>query len=687
MARPKRSSTRKSKAPQRASSFVPDQRSLNQTLNCIIASGNEQLEMTLNTIRMKLRHLEENIDVIFAAAVRELPDEVLDRPFKEVLGEVDCPLANSEVDARGNVVSSGTKRTAATTVKKGQSALKRVSKLGSVRRGQRQSRSVLRDTRTPGNSHSVPPKGVITPKFDTRRGRTPSLTRKARPGEVLLSLSGSPVRSENKLQDKTAAIITLGDGKFDLVCGRQWMIHLLDIVFAIGALAADITMGKMGDRCGRYPVIYANVLLLLIAGLVTIFMHKFPGFVVCQFFVAFGLESMLNTGIVLLSEVTDSKDRCLVIVACFVVWGTAYLILLPLLGFLENWIVAQVSIMIPTMLLFVGLTVVVESPRFLIAVRNYEEAEAVIMYAVKKNRINQEWASIKWRSTLDDICHASPIGPTYPGVNTLLLDRNNRKLLKMTTCLIVSWFVTSLMDNVIHFSFDGESTESVTVDTVAVGLLVQLLAFGFTMLTVNRSGRCIAMSSGLFIAGVAHLLAVSLQHSMAVLAASKVFTVGVSNVLYVYTVEIFPTVIRSRAFSACTLSGHIGGLVASLGAELKSLISHTMWIMLVLSFVCILNSALVLNLPETKDRDLPDNFDDIEDLFGPFKRIKRLSESRRISDAFRKRTTLDMNNASPLTPLSTTTSPSQEIISENRIQPKAPRIIMPSTSPHADLPR
>ncbi|XP_064489060.1 organic cation transporter protein-like isoform X3 [Ornithodoros turicata] len=482
--------------------------------------------------------------------------------------------------------------------------------------------------------------------------------------------------------------------EFDLVCGRQWMIHLLDIVFAIGALAADITMGKMGDRCGRYPVIYANVLLLLIAGLVTIFMHKFPGFVVCQFFVAFGLESMLNTGIVLLSEVTDSKDRCLVIVACFVVWGTAYLILLPLLGFLENWIVAQVSIMIPTMLLFVGLTVVVESPRFLIAVRNYEEAEAVIMYAVKKNRINQEWASIKWRSTLDDICHASPIGPTYPGVNTLLLDRNNRKLLKMTTCLIVSWFVTSLMDNVIHFSFDGESTESVTVDTVAVGLLVQLLAFGFTMLTVNRSGRCIAMSSGLFIAGVAHLLAVSLQHlfgvpyvAMAVLAASKVFTVGVSNVLYVYTVEIFPTVIRSRAFSACTLSGHIGGLVASLGAELKSLISHTMWIMLVLSFVCILNSALVLNLPETKDRDLPDNFDDIEDLFGPFKRIKRLSESRRISDAFRKRTTLDMNNASPLTPLSTTTSPSQEIISENRIQPKAPRIIMPSTSPHADLPR
>ncbi|XP_064489466.1 uncharacterized protein LOC135401161 [Ornithodoros turicata] len=203
---------RQPKSSARASSVVPAQIPLNKKLKNIFGSGDERLEATLTAMRAKFRQLEETVDVVFTAALKEFPDEVLDRPFRELMRQTGCPLSNSQVEPRENMCS-GIKPTTGTRVKKVEKSTKRNSKFGSIVPGGRQSRATVRNTRSTATSRSLPPKGVITPKFDTRRGRTPSLTRKAKPGEVLVSLSGSPVRAEDKLQYKTAAIITLGNGK------------------------------------------------------------------------------------------------------------------------------------------------------------------------------------------------------------------------------------------------------------------------------------------------------------------------------------------------------------------------------------------------------------------------------------------------------------------------------------------
>lgn len=220
MARPKKSVARTSRALQRSSGGPASQLTVSKRVNIAVKDIEDKAEDTIKKLRIEANSLQDAIRLAVSAAMRDIPIDTLERPFLEVLGEAESAVEDSEQQSAAAVWPSGKNTTATTAIsasgKKVSKAVRSKAQLQSTTRNLRPSRSTARATRTPTTSSSVPPKGVITPKFDTsecRRGRTPSLTRKAKPGEVLVSLSGSPVRSENRLQDKAAAIITLGNGK------------------------------------------------------------------------------------------------------------------------------------------------------------------------------------------------------------------------------------------------------------------------------------------------------------------------------------------------------------------------------------------------------------------------------------------------------------------------------------------
>lgn len=496
------------------------------------------------------------------------------------------------------------------------------------------------------------------------------------PSKCLIKLAnGSEVPCESWVYNRGRYTRSLRD-EFDLVCDREWLIALIKIVFDAGALTSDLSMGRAADSYGRYPVIYVNVFIAVGAGLATLFIHKFSNFLACRFFVGFGLESIYNTGIVLLAEVADSKDRCIVIMAGFMVWVTGQLALWPIITFLDNWLAIQLIIMAPTMLLVIGLMTIVESPRFLLAVQNYEDAGLVIMYAAAKNHVNLDWARIKWKATLEDLCKAARVSPAYQGGATLMMDRKNPKLLKTMATLGATWFVTAS----IYISMDvfAEKEDSGTMQMLAEGMtrfLVEVVAFFLAVFIINRSGRCLSMSYGLILGGLVSLFGVAANlaivipyFSMAVLALGRVFVIAANNILHVATIEILPTVARNRGFNACTFCGHIGNLIAFLSSKLENVTSSVHWFLVLSSVCCVINSVLVLRLPETKDRDLPDDFDDIEDVLGPFQKRERVSESRRISEEFRKQQLMGVTGGPQHdTPAASATSSKWHLFNDQRL--------------------
>lgn len=81
--------------------------------------------------------------------------------------------------------------------------------------------------------------------------------------------------------------------------------------------------------------------------------------------------------------------------------------------------------------------------------------------------------------------------------------------------------------------------------------------------------------------------------------------------IYQVAIEVFPTVTRSAAISLISISGTIGG---ALGPQL--ILMETLWKPLhyVLGVLVLLVSfaMAVYVVPETRDKPLPDRFEDIE---------------------------------------------------------------------------
>ena len=98
-------------------------------------------------------------------------------------------------------------------------------------------------------------------------------------------------------------------------------------------------------------------------------------------------------------------------------------------------------------------------------------------------------------------------------------------------------------------------------------------------------------------------------------AAIKHFTLtfpGTFAIAYVYSAEIYPTVVRSAGMGSSSLMARLGGLVAPyVAAAAKSHIGRNAPI-LVFGVTAFVAGTLALFLPETMGRKLPDTIDESE---------------------------------------------------------------------------
>ncbi|GFQ85420.1 organic cation transporter protein [Trichonephila clavata] len=92
----------------------------------------------------------------------------------------------------------------------------------------------------------------------------------------------------------------------------------------------------------------------------------------------------------------------------------------------------------------------------------------------------------------------------------------------------------------------------------------------------------------------------------------KFCVTGSFGLLYLYTTELFPTVVRNVALGSCSMFARIGSILApfvrELGKATHSSVPNVMFALLAISA-----SLLTLMLPETKGQELPDSLQEGED--------------------------------------------------------------------------
>ncbi|KAH7986957.1 hypothetical protein HPB52_024610 [Rhipicephalus sanguineus] len=175
---------------------------------------------------------------------------------------------------------------------------------------------------------------------------------------------------------------------FDLVCERAWFLPLSCSAFAMGSICTLVASGPLADWLGRKPVIQFSTVMLQAAGVVILFSRILNSFLAMRFLLGAATSTLFNTSFVLLVEVLAPETRTLYSMAAMLGKVLGAIIVGALMWAKFSWYTLQVVTMFPYLVMLRMFTHLVESPRWLLARGNLEDAEMVIMHAATINGEN-----------------------------------------------------------------------------------------------------------------------------------------------------------------------------------------------------------------------------------------------------------------------------------------------------------
>jgi len=147
----------------------------------------------------------------------------------------------------------------------------------------------------------------------------------------------------------------------------------------------------------------------------------------------------------------------------------------------------------------------------------------------------------------------------------------------------------------------------------AVAALVELPAYVVAIWSIDspRIGRRGATAGGLIFGGFCCVLsAFTPGWGLLVLAFTGKFAVALAfAVVYLYAAELFPTSVRSRSMGLQSLAARVGGMGASIVADLGK--TSQALPMIIFGAPCLVAGLFIGSLPETLGRPMLDTIDDI----------------------------------------------------------------------------
>ncbi|XP_038075653.1 organic cation transporter protein-like [Patiria miniata] len=394
---------------------------------------------------------------------------------------------------------------------------------------------------------------------------------------------------------------------FSLVCDRQDLPAYAQSVWFAGLLVGSLVWGSVGDWIGRRKTFILTVILVTISSTVTSFVPNFTAYAAMRFFTAasgYGLNIMIY---VLASEIVGPKSRVGATTVLFLAFAVGYMILSLLAFILTAWRHLQLAISLPFVLTFLAIIVFPESPRWLITKGRYKEATKIIEKIAKVNGTEAP------EDLLDKLSEDSKEDKKQPSripVTQLDLIRTPN-LRKKTLILWVDWFVA----NMVYYGL-SLSTSALGVDDYLAAFVsgaIEIPSYLFCWYMMDRFGRRITLVAFYIFGGVFCLttIFIPLGAARAAVAMFGKFAITAAfGHIYIYSLEIYPTIIRSIGMGTSSMMARVSGILCPI-----ILILGKYWKPLPLCVFggsAIIAGVLSLMLPETMGYSLPDTIQDGE---------------------------------------------------------------------------
>ena len=394
----------------------------------------------------------------------------------------------------------------------------------------------------------------------------------------------------------------------------------------VGCLVGALVSGWLSDRFGRKPLLIAAGLIFAISSIGTGMASSFSAFVPWRVAGGFAIGIASSLSPMYIAEVAPAQFR-----GKLVSLNQLTIVIGILLAQVVNWLIARpvspkataLDILqswngqlgwrwmfgvtaIPSMLFFISMFAVPESPRWLAKNGAHERAKRVL------SRIGgQAYATL----ALAEI-EATVLQDAKRVDMRSLLDRRMRKalLLGVGLAILQQWCGINVIFNYAEevFSAAGYSVSDILFNIVvtgAVNLVFTFVAIGF----VDRYGRRALMLTGAAGLAISYtcLGALYYAHSrgihmlVLVVIAIACYAMSLAPVTWVVISEIFPTRVRGAAMSVAITALWLASFILTYTFPLFNHALGAAWTFWIYAIVCVAGFVFIkARLPETKGKTL-----------------------------------------------------------------------------------
>lgn len=398
--------------------------------------------------------------------------------------------------------------------------------------------------------------------------------------------------------------------------------------------------GGLADKIGRKKVFCWSATLQLIFGVGVAFVPEYFSFLFVRFLYGiFGSAGSYITGFVLTMELVGPSKRTPCGVAFQAAFAGGIMLVAGWAALIKDRQLLQVVYGLHGLLLFAHWWLMDESPRWLWTQGRQAEAVNIVAKGVKTNKrgIGLDKEHFLSRSKPHRVVINSP--KSSAGI-TDLFKTPNLRIKTLNVCLC--WFANSIayyglslstVSKNVLVTLKWDNFRKIKVHSfnyytfllkgklggnpffnLFVMSLVEIPSYIACILLLDRLGRRSITSSFMIVGGIACIAAVFMAakstESTTTVFIGKLFIAGSFAVIYNYSAELFPTVVRNSAMGLGSMCARLAGAFTPLITLLDSFDPKIPAI--VFGVVSLISGLWVLLLPETNGQPMPESIEDGE---------------------------------------------------------------------------
>lgn len=393
--------------------------------------------------------------------------------------------------------------------------------------------------------------------------------------------------------------------EFGWVCDKKSYQATAQSIFFVGSVFGGFIIGWIADRFGRLPGAAAANVIGAIGGVASIFAKDFTQFAVCRFFMGMSWDNSMMMTYLLILEYVAPKYRTLIANLPFAFFYTIGVCSLPWIALAcGDWRLFSLVTCVPMALAIIAPFIMPESSMWLLSVGRVDEAikkvqrigqvnkKEVPPKLIEQFRLSLSKQKEETKASAIDLLKNSVLRKMFICVClgymscTIVFDALIRSLGQLNFDFFVSFSVVSFTEFpslcLISFILDLTGRKWLSVATFAVSCV-------FSLLTAFLGG------------GLPSVLC-------AVIAR---FAINMTcNAAWQWGAEMFPTGVRGTGMAIVHICGYVATVISPMIVYLE--IYYTWLPLVIVSCVGAFGGLIILGLPETAGKEMPQTFDDAE---------------------------------------------------------------------------